>query len=314
MRKPLLLLIISAMALFLFTGCTQQPVDTSTRINVAVGIVPQATFVEKVGGDLVSITTMIPPGNSPENYQTSVLDMQALEKAAIYFTLSMPTETAYILPKLGDFNQDLKVVDLRLAAEAVYAPVLVAESHDEQYSNEAHAAEPVTVEADHVHEAGSEDPHVWLSPKRVIVMVQRIADELALLDEANRQTYQQNAAAYIAELTELDSDLQKQLATLEQRSFLIYHGSYAYFAADYGLNMVAIEIAGKQATATELQSVIDYAKANQIKTVFYQAEFDDQQAQTVAAEMGGTVLKVAPLSPDYIESLRQIAQALIDVE
>ena len=97
---------------------------------------------------------------------------------------------------------------------------------------------------------------------------------------------------------------------MKNKSFLIYHAAYGYFAHDYGLKMVAIEIGGEQATATELQGVIDYALENNIKTVFYQGEFDDSQAEAVAEGIGGAVAKVAPLSADYIQGLKDFAGAL----
>ena len=137
----------------------------------------------------------------------------------------------------------------------------------------------------------SVDPHVWLSPKRVIVMVETIAESLAAIDEDNREVYEENAAEYIAKLETLDSEIQEIVSGLENKSFLIYHAAYGYFAHDYGLTMVAIEIEGEQATATELQAVIDYALENSISTVFYQEEFDDSQAETVAEEIGGSVEK-----------------------
>jgi zinc transport system substrate-binding protein len=72
---------------------------------------------------------------------------------------------------------------------------------------------------------------------------------------------------------------------------------------------MAIEIEGKQATAEEMQSVIDYAMQNGISTVFYQEEFDSSQAETIAEEIGGAVQKVAPLSPDYIQGLEDFTTA-----
>jgi zinc transport system substrate-binding protein len=98
---------------------------------------------------------------------------------------------------------------------------------------------------------------------------------------------------------------------MDNKAFLIYHPAYTYFADDYGLDMIAIEMQGKKATAADLQAVIEKARENGIKTVFYQAEFDDNQAQTVAAEIGGTVAEAAPLSYEYLQSLRDFVSALI---
>ena len=270
-------------------------------MNVAVGIVPEATFVSAVAGELADVVTMIPSGYSPANYQPTAMEMQALSDADIYFTLQMPTEQANILPKVRDFNPDIKIVDLREATTAKY-PLLNSTEEDE------HAADAESAADDHEHTGV--DPHLWLSPRRSIVMVQTIADELAAIDPDNAETYQANAAAYIARLEALDADIQEITATLQSKSFIIYHGAYGYFADDYGLTMIAIEIQGKQATAEELQQVIDAARENHITTVFYQAEFDDHQAATVAEEIGGTVAQVAPLSPDYIQSLEDFVNAL----
>ncbi len=292
--KRLLLIVISLVLIMSFSGCQTQSSESSSsaQITVAVGIVPQEAFVEAVAADLVSIVTMIPPGYSPANFSPTAAQMQALSDAAVYFTLQMPAEQSNILPKVKDFNSDIEIVDLRAAAAEQY-PLLSADEHEAQEN------------------ASSTDPHLWLSPKRAIVMVQTIADELSKIDSANEQTYQKNAADYIAELEALDAQITQKLSGLRQKDFLIYHGSYGYFADDYGLKMVAIEIAGKQATSAELQDVISFALENDIRTVFYQDEFDDNQAQTVAQEIGGTVAKVSPLSKDYIKGLSDFTDALI---
>lgn len=302
MKKAVLLMIAVCM-LFSFAACQSASTD-GTGLTVAVGIVPEATFVEKVAGDLVDIVTLVPPGNSPANYQPTTAEMQALSDASVYFTLQMPTEEANILPKVSDFNEDIIVVNLRDAVGEVY-PMRHMEAHSHDEEGEEHE------EDEHDHE-GEEtvDPHLWLSPKRAIVMVQTIADELSTIDADHSDTYQQNAEDYIAELQGLDGEIQEAVSSLENKSFLIYHPAYGYFADDYGLTMIAIEIAGKQATASELQGVVDYAHQNNITTVYYQEEFDDSQAQTVAEEIGGNAAKVAPLSPDYIQGLREFAAAL----
>ena len=295
--KKIMLVVVSAVMLLSLAACQSadvaaEPAKTEPALTVAVGIVPEAAFVQAVAGDLVSVVTMVPPGSSPANYQPTAAEMQALSDAAIYFTLQMPTEKANILPKVTEFNKNIQIVDLRAAAAAVY-PLLSGDGEE----LDASATESV-------------DPHLWLSPKRAMVMVQTIADQLSAVDAANKDTYQANAADYVAQLKTLDSEIQTAVSKLANKSFLIYHAAYGYFAHDYGLTMVALENEGKPATAESLQAVIDYAKQNQITTVFYQEEFDDSQAATVAEEIGGVVQKVAPLSIDYIQGLKDFISAL----
>jgi zinc transport system substrate-binding protein len=71
--------------------------------------------------------------------------------------------------------------------------------------------------------------------------------------------------------------------------------------------MVRIEKNGKETSAKRIQTVIDYAKKEKIKIVFYQEEFDGHQAEIIATEIKGATIKVTPLSPDYIDNLKSIS-------
>lgn len=143
--------------------------------------------------------------------------------------------------------------------------------------------------------------------KRVKVMVEVIRDELIDIDSENKQIYEENAEKYIVELDKLDKEIKESLKDIEQRSFIIYHPAFGYFADDYGLNMVTIEKDGKDTTAQNLENVIDFAREENIKYIFYQEEFDNTQAETVAKKIKGETIKIAPLAPNYIENLRNIA-------
>lgn len=269
-------------------GCRSQNIKGSSKgssgksdkITVAVSIVPQETFVKAIAGELVNVITMIPPGNSPANYQPTPREMTSLSESEIYFSIGVATEKSNIIGNIKEFNKDIKVVDLADKVSGVYPE----------------------------HSYGEDrDPHIWLSPKRVKVMIEAIKDELIGIDLANREIYEKNAKSYITKLDEIDMELKEKFRTVDQRSFIMYHPAFGYFADDYDLNMVAIEEDGKDTTVQNLQKVIELAKREKIKYVFYQAEFDDRQAEIVAKEIDGKAIKVAPLSPDYIESLKGIA-------
>lgn len=291
--------------------------EPEEKLTVAVGIVPQAAFVEAVAGELVEVVTMVPPGNNPETFQPSMTQMMALSDAAVYFSLDLPTETASILPKLHDFNHSMQIVDLADAVAQAYPMLASAHDHhhhDDEHDDHDHDHDEDVHEEEHDEEDHDEheeyDHHLWLSPRRVVVMVQTIADTLSALDEKNSEVYQANAQSYIAQLEALDAELTEMFSGLDNRTFIIYHAAYAYFADDYGLEMVGVEIEGKQASAADLQAVISLAREKGITTVLYQQEFDSSQARTIADDIGGTVLEVAPLSRDYMGALRSIAQAL----
>jgi len=281
-RRIALLAIL--MLVGLLSGCQQQPVTAPTgaddRLKVAVTIVPQATFVKEVGGDLVEVVTMVPPGGNPENYSPTPQQMMQFSDADIYFTIGVPAEAAN-LPQLISLSPTIKAVDLPALVDRKYPPVTFP--------------------------SGERDPHMWLSPKRVQEIVRLTAEQLTLLDPVHGDIYAANSAAYIERLGQLDNDIRSALADLPNRTIIVYHPAFGYFAADYGLTMIALEEEGKEAAAVDLQRVIDLARAQNIKVVFYQAEIDSKQSRTLAAEIGGQAEMISPLAPDYIDNLHKTA-------
>jgi len=275
----------------ILTGCNEIEESSSTAKEkkpiIAVSIVPQETFVQAVGGELVDTVVLIPPGNNPENYAPSPQTLVKLSEATLYFSLGVPAEKANILPKIPEINETLKVIDLAAKVGEVYP-------HRKFAPN-------------------SIDPHMWLSPKRVVVMIETIAQELAQIDPENKAVYEENAQKYIEKLTTLDEDIKSLLADVPNKTFIIYHPSLGYFADDYGLVMIAIEEEGKEATIESIQKIIDVAKGKNIKVVFYQAEHDSKQAKTIAEELNGKTVLLDPLAPNYLENMYKIAETFADI-
>lgn len=285
---------ITGFALLLFlsilcSACRNETVPLSSEadaagLTVAVTIVPEETFVTAVAGDLANVVTMIPPGYSPENYEPAASEIERFQDSVLYFAIGLPVEETVIFPNAPE---TLRIVSLADAARAVY---------------------PERTFAD-----GERDPHIWLSPKRVIVMVETIAEELSAVDPQNRTTYEANAAAYIAELSAVDQELASVLSAIQNRTFVTYHPAFGYLADDYGLEMFSLEEEGREATPQHLQKMIDLAASKNIKVIFYQEEIDSRQSEAYAEEINGKTIRLAPLSPDYTENLKEMAKTMAEV-
>ncbi len=264
------------------TTNTNEDTQTDTALTVAVTIVPEETFVKAVGGDLVKVVTLVPPGSSPESYEPTPQVMADFHDASAYFSIGVPTEEANILPNVGD----VKVVSLNDA---------VASTYDER-----------------LFESGERDPHIWLSPKRVKVMIETIEQELSSLDPSHAETFKANAEAYQAKLDQLDTDITEALKDVSNKKFIVFHPAFGYLAEDYGLEMFALEEEGKEATPEHLKELIDVAKDENIKVIFYQSEIDSSQSQSFAEELGGKTIQLAPLAPNYIENLEKMAKTMAE--
>lgn len=276
-----LLMTLTAVCLCL-TGCgaDEKAVPETEKPIIAVTIVPEKTFVEAVCGDIAEVITMVPPGNSPENYEPTPQEMERLEKASLYFSIGVPTEKANILPNIGT----VKVIPLQDKVAEIYP--------------------------ERAFPSGERDPYIWLSPKRVKVIIEAITQEMSVIDPENKEIYQKNAAAYLKQLDELDQQIKRTLQGAESRKFIVYHPAFGYLADDYGLQMYALEEEGKEATIQHLQDMVDLAKAENIKVIFYQDEIDSSQSEAFAEEINGRTVQLAPLATDYIGNLKKMAQTM----
>lgn len=284
--KKTIIIFIAFLLSFTLVGCSDGNGFDPEKPTVAVSVVPQAAFVEAVAGDLVNVITLIPAGQSPATYDPDAKTMTELQDADVYFAIGVPTEEGNILPEIPDLNK----VNLHDVVDAVYAPRMFSET--------------------------SRDPHIWLSIKRVKIMVEAIADELIKIDSDNQAVYEENRDSYLAMLDGADAYISELFATkTEMTSFIIYHPSFGYFADDYNLDMRSIEEDGKVASIDGLTSVIDFAVDNQIEYVFYQSEFDVSQVAALEEEIEGfQAVQLIPLSDNYIQNMiimaNRISEAL----
>ncbi|MCT4612699.1 MAG: zinc ABC transporter substrate-binding protein [Clostridia bacterium] len=313
-----LLMLMLAISLIV-SGCTSKK-DSKETINILTGIDPIKTFVEKVAGDKVVVTSLIKEGNSPVISKFTPKQMTLVEDTDLYFYTGVPAEIN-LVEKLPMDN--LELVDLLDKVADVYPEIKLYEEHEEDMHHEEHEEDMHHEEHEedmhheeheedmhhegHVH--GPVDPHIWLSPKRAIEIVKIISVELSEIDEENKEYYEDNAAKYIEELKLLDKEIKDEITG---GNILVFHSSFSYFADDYGINLISVEENGKKASINRIASIIEEAKELEIDKVFYQGEFDKSQVQSIADELGVELIEIKALTGDYINNLRDIKNKIKD--
>jgi zinc transport system substrate-binding protein len=280
------------------TGKKVETTGTGETIIVAVSLLPQAEFVEKVGGDKVKTIVIIPPGADPHTYEPSPRELGEVSEARMYVTVGvdMPFEKMWI-DRFDSINSGTLIVN---SSKGIKIKAL---AHDHQEGEEdEHAGEQ---KADRVET--QLDPHIWTSPANVKIMVEDVYEGLAKIDPGNKTYYAQNRDAYLKELDALDARIREKLEGKKERNFMVYHPSWGYFAADYNLTMIPVEIEGKEPSAQDLAKLVDLAKKKNVKVIFVQPQFNAGSAQAVAEEIGGEVVPVDPLAKDYVTNMDKVS-------
>jgi zinc transport system substrate-binding protein len=279
------LLVLLAAAVALAVSCGGGGMDGG-RIGVAVSIMPQAEFVERVGGDRVEVTVMVPPGANPHTYEPTPRQIAALSEARVYFKVGSGIEFELAwMDKLAAANRDMMVVDTSRGVELLE-------------------------EEDGGH--GGSEPHVWLSPLNARIMVQNIYEGLAAVDPGSRDFFEKNRDAYIEELDRLDREARNALENVERKQFLSYHPAWGYLARDYGLEQISVEVEGKEPSGGDIARAVGLARELGIKVIFVEPQFNPQSARVVADEIGGRVVYLDPLAKDYADNMRRVLKALVE--
>jgi ABC-type Zn uptake system ZnuABC Zn-binding protein ZnuA len=145
-------------------------------------------------------------------------------------------------------------------------------------------------------DGGKPNPHLWTDPKLAIKYVALIRDVLVKMDPANAASYTSNAAAYTNKLNELDAAVITASATLpaEDRRLLTYHDAYAYFAVDYGWQILgAIQPSDfDEPTAREVGDLITQVKDSKVKAIFGSEVFPSAVLEQIGRETGVTYVDV----------------------
>ncbi len=251
--------------------------ETTDKIEVVVSILPQAEFVESVGGDKVTVTVMVPPGQDPHTYAPIFSQLAAVKQANLYAEVGSGIDFELSdMDSIAEANRNMLIVDCSKGIQLI-----------------------------------ENDPHIWLSPRNAKIMVENICDGLIQVDPQDRDYYIQNENEYLAKLDKLDTDINSGLAGVTNRWFIVDHPAWAYFARDYNLTQLAIEIEGKTPSPKDLANLIQEAKEHNIKVVFASPEFDVKTAQAIADAIGGSVAFIDPLARDYINNMHEVLDELV---
>ena len=274
-------------------GCVPNasPVD-SGKASVVVSIEPQKFFVSEIVGDKIDVEVLVPTGKEPETYVPTPEQIKKLSKCRIFFRVGFPTEETF-LPKLKTLIPGLQVVDTR---DGIAIRNLDAHAHHDH---------------DHNHDVHSgADPHIWLSPSLVKQQLRHIVAAIVELDPENKGFYEKNAEKFANELDDAITEITEILAVHQGETIYVFHPAYGYFCDEFGLKQKAIELDGKSPKPQELAKLIQQAKADGVKTILVQPEFNPAPAEKIATEIGAKAVVHSPLGSNYVHDLIELAKVI----
>lgn len=269
--------------------------EKSDKLNVYVSIMPQKYFADKVGGDLVNVSVLVPSGTSPENFDPSPKQIMQLGSSDVYFTIDIPFENIF-LDKIKTGKKKLVIADCDKNVPKLRNPEHKEHEHEHE----------------HGHQHGEFDPHIWTDPELIKIIAQNMADTFSVTDPAHAATYAANLKNFKDELDTLKDELSLKLAPYKERIFYVYHSAYTYFAERFGLVQKSIETGEKEPTPAKLRELVNQANQDKVKTIFIQPEFPASGAKRVAEAIGGKTVTMSVLEYDVPANIRKTAALLAE--
>lgn len=259
-----------AMLATVYTGQpAQQDSEGQDRIVVVASFYPLYKFAAHIGGDRAEVSSLVPAGIEPHDWEPTSRDASRVRDADMLIINGAGFESW-----AGNMEAKL-VVDTSEGIEL---------EHEE-------------VEDEHGHEGGV-NPHIWLDPMLAKHQVEKIRGAMVAADSDNADYYNGNAAAFIAELDQLDAFARLELAGCEKSDFIAFHDAFAHFAERYGLEQHSIHGVSPEGEILpqRLEEIIGLASELEIDVIYSEDLIDSRLADTIADEIpGGRVLVLSPI-------------------
>ena len=304
-------LLRSATALVALSLAAPAAAQSDTPIPVVATFSILADMVERIGGEHVDVTTLVGPDGDAHVYQPTPAAARSVSEAAILVVNGLEFEGwLERLVEASGFE------GVRVVATDGIEPIAYEDDHDHHDHHHDHAGH------DH-HHHGAFDPHAWQSLGNAVTYVDNITAALAQADPENADTFQQNRAAYVAEIEALDAEIREVLAVLPQarRTIVTSHDAFQYFGRDYGLTFLAPQglSTESEASAQDVARLIERIREEGISAVFVENITDSRLLEQIANETGATIggtLYPGALSgpagpaPTYLDMMRHNAATL----
>jgi ABC-type Zn uptake system ZnuABC Zn-binding protein ZnuA len=261
-NRPIIAAMLSVALLALACSAPAASPGATSTLRVVTTTTVFADIVRQIGGDHVTVDSIVPAGVGPEDYEPKPDDARRLSEAELIVSNGVG---------LDDFLEGIIEATGRTNVERLVL---------------GDGIPTVTVD-------GEENPHFWLDPTLVErYYLPAIRDRLSKLRAEAAADFASASDAYAARLRELDAANIEKIATIppDRRKLVTFHDAFPYFAAHYGFELIGVilENPGQEPSAADLASLVSKVKAAHVSAVFSEAQFDPKLAQTLADEAGIT--------------------------
>ncbi len=294
--KSRLFFLTGSLSLVLFfqgVGWAKPPIPVVATLPVL------GDFVEAVGLPHVQVSTLISGLESEHTYTPKPSDMILIQKAAILFKIGLGLET-WVDPLIENANRR----DLPVVVTSNDVALIEEEDPHDHHSDSGHA---------------QGNPHIWLDPQNVKIMIGHITEALVSVDPEKAEDYKKNAALYLRKLDLLEKELLSMTARLRDKKMITHHPAWPYFSKRFGFEVkghILTQIGGEP-SVKKIGRLIGLIQKHKIKVLVSEPQLNPKIPAILAEETGIKVVSLSPLpgalpnTPHYLDLIRYNVETLV---
>lgn len=265
----IIIVIVGGIWLYVIRAPLSEP--TNGRIKVVASFYPLAHIASVVGGEFVSVRTLVPAGTETHDFEPSSRDLIEIGGAEAFIYNGAEFEPWIRKWNLSGFSRDVLVVDIARKLEE--KDVVLQYRHNIL------------------------DPHFWLDPSVFIKEIEIIRDTLAGLDPIHRDLFFERAERFTREINLLDIRFQNELSSCEVRDVVVSHDAFGYLASRYKffLTPIAGISPDEEPAPKDLARIVKIVREKGVKYIFSETVASPKFSEAMAREIGGSILVLDPL-------------------
>ena len=236
--------------------------ETKDKEIIYTSIYPINFITKRIVGDNMEVRNIIPVGVESHGWEPKLKDIADISDAKLVLINGLSMESW--IDKISNIVKEEKIIEINNNIDLIE----IIEKNRTSY-----------------------DPHIWLSPKNMLIIAENIFNEIIRIDEKNREYYEINYNKLKDELLELDAIYKNELNKYNGRGIIVPHEAFGYLTRDYNLIQIPIENINSsiEPDLKTIASIIDIAKERNINTVFYEYGESQRLSEMIANEINGKI-------------------------
>ncbi len=268
---------------------TSKCADATNIPNITVSVPPLEFFANAIGGDSINITTLLPSGGDPETFEPGVTLMRNLAQSDAFITIGLLPFEQSLISNIKANNPQLIIARVDSAITFIHG------THEHRHGTHEHHSDN-----------GAVDPHIWSSVNNAPIIAQNVLNALVAAAPNHANYYRQRFYSLAAQLHSMKAEFDSCFMAHPTTDFLIWHPALSYFARDYGMNQIPLNIENKETSPLQLKQAIDRAAIGNASLLIMPEGTPADRAAAITAKLGIKTVPVLLMTADWDNSMRQL--------